>query len=75
MRKMLVIAALAVATVSSTMIATTDQANAQFRRWGPAVFGAAVVTGAIIASQRECGWVRQFDRRGNYMGRVWACNY
>jgi hypothetical protein len=73
---MLVIAALAVATVSSTMIASTDQANAQFRRWGPAAFvGAAVVTGAIIASQRECGWVRQFDRRGNYMGRVWACNY
>ena len=24
---------------------------------------------------RRCGWVRQFDAYGNYMGRVRTCNF
>jgi hypothetical protein len=41
-----------------------------------------VVGSAIAASNdgyyygyRQCGWVRQFDAYGNYMGRVRTCNY
>jgi hypothetical protein len=42
-----------------------------------------VVGSAIAASNdgyyyngyRHCGWVRQFDAYGNYMGRVRTCNY
>ena len=35
MRKTLAIAALAVVTITSSLIATTGNADAQFRRWGP----------------------------------------
>jgi hypothetical protein len=43
---------------------------------------AAIVGSAIAASNdgyhydgyRRCGWVRQFDAYGNYMGRVRTCN-
>ena len=79
MRKTLAIAAIAVVTITSSLIATTGNADAQFRRWGPAIglgIAAGVVTGAVIANSapyERCGWVRQFDRYGNYMGRTWAC--
>lgn len=78
MRKTLAIAAIAVVTITSSLIATTGNADAQFRRWGPAIgiLGAAAVTGAIIANSapyERCGWVRSFDRHGNYMGRTWMC--
>jgi hypothetical protein len=63
------------------MIATTDQANAQFRRWAPVIGlgAAAVITGAAIANSGyyapvQCGWVAQYDRWGNYIGRVKICN-
>ena len=82
MRKMLAVAALAVVTITSSMIATTGQADAHFRRWGPAIglgIAAGVVAGAVIANSgpayERCGWVRQYDRFGNYMGRTWVCNY
>lgn len=82
MRKMLAVAALAVVTITSSMIATTGQADAHFRRWGPAIglgIAAGVVTGAIIANSgpvyERCGWLRRYDRFGNYMGRTWVCNY
>jgi hypothetical protein len=55
------------------------------------LLGAAVVGSAIAASEGyygpgytygygggygyRCGWVRQFDAYGNYMGRVRTCNY
>ena len=49
---------------------------------GAGIVGAAVVGSAIAASDgyyydgyRRCGWVRQFDAYGNYMGRVRTCNY
>lgn len=82
MRKTLAIAALVGVTITSSLIATTGQADAQFRRWGPA-FGAAVgvgiVTGAIIANSgpryERCGWLYQRDDWGNVIGRTWVCNY
>jgi hypothetical protein len=81
MRKTLAIAAVAIVTVASSLIATTGQADAQFRRWGPALgvaAGVGIVTGAIIANSgphyERCGWVHQRDQYGNYMGRFWVCN-
>jgi hypothetical protein len=79
MRKFFAVAALAGATIVSSMLVTTNEANAQFRRWGPWVgagIAAGVVTGAIIANSeyRRCGWIRTFDRFGNYMGRQYVCN-
>jgi hypothetical protein len=80
MRKTLAIAALAGITVFSSLIATTSQADAQFRRWGPAV-GLGLFAGAVIANSgpvvvhERCGWLRHYDRFGNYMGRAWVCNY
>jgi len=79
MRKTLAIAALAVVTVTSSMLATTSQADAH-RRWGPAIgFGlvGGLMAGAMIADAapyQRCGWLRTYDRWGNYRGRVWACN-
>ncbi|MCC6889297.1 MAG: hypothetical protein IT536_12250 [Hyphomicrobiales bacterium] len=84
MRKMLAVAALAGLTIATSLIATTGQADAQFRRWGPALgigIAAGVVTGAIIANSGpvyvdgRCGWLRQYDRFGNYLGRTWVCQY
>jgi hypothetical protein len=80
------IAALALATLAVTgSIASTTQAEAKGLGWGigAGLLGAAVVGSAIAASNdgyyydgyRRCGWVRQFDAYGNYMGRVRTCNY
>jgi len=81
------IAALALATlaVAGTIASTTPQAEARGRGWGigAGLLGAAVVGSAIAASNdayyyggyRRCGWVRQFDALGNYIGRVRTCNY
>jgi hypothetical protein len=79
MRKILAVTALAAVTITSSLIASTGQADAQFRRWGPLAFGGAFIAGAVIANSGpyhygpRCGWVRTFDRYGNYMGRVWTC--
>ena len=80
MRKPLAIAAIAIVTITSGLIATTNNADAHFRRWGPAAaIAGAFVAGAVIANSGpyhygpRCGWVRQVDRYGNYMGRVWTC--
>jgi hypothetical protein len=79
------IAALALAALAVTggIASTTTQAEASPKWVGPAIFGAAVVGTAIAASSngyyydgyRRCGWVRQFDVYGNYMGRVRTCNF
>ena len=81
------IAALALATlaVAGTIASTTTQAEARGRGWGlgAGLLGAAVVGSAIAAGNdgyyyggyRRCGWVRQFDAYGRYMGRVRTCNY
>jgi hypothetical protein len=78
-------AALALATLAVTgSIASTTQAQAKPLGWGvgAGLVGAAIVGTAIAASgngyydgYRRCGWVRQFDAYGNYMGRVRTCGY
>jgi nitric oxide reductase large subunit len=81
-------AALALATLAvSGTIASTTSAQAKPIGYGWAVgaglVGAAVVGSAIAASNggyyydgyRRCGWVRQFDVYGNYIGRVRTCGY
>ena len=80
--------ALAALAVTGSIASTTQQAEAKGLGLGlgiaGAVVGAAVVGSAIAASEtgyyyndgyRRCGWVRQFDAYGNYVGRVRTCNY
>ena len=79
------IAALALATLAVTggIASTTTEAQAGPKWIGPAIFGAAVVGTAIAASNhgyyydgyRRCGWVRQFDVHGHYIGRMRVCNF
>ena len=82
------IAALALATlaVTGSIASTTTPAEARGfgLGWGigAGLIGAAVVGSAIAANDgyyyggyRRCGWVRQFDAYGNFMGRVRTCNY
>jgi hypothetical protein len=81
MRRILTVAALATATFSASLAASTDQASAQ-RRWGTA-FGIGLAAGVIAGStfagsvpvlvEPKCGWVDQYDRDGNYLGRVRVC--
>jgi hypothetical protein len=80
--------ALAALAVTGSIASTTTQAEARpfGLGWGigAGLVGAAVVGSAIAASNdgyyyysgyRRCGWVRQFDAYGNYIGRVRTCNY
>ena len=83
------IAALALATLVAAggIASTTSQAEAKpyGLGWGigAGLVGAAVVGSAIAASNggyyydgyRRCGWVRQFDAYGNYLGRIRTCNF
>src|SRR6185312_2706164 len=80
-------AAIALATLAVTgAIASTSQAQAKplgLGYVGAGLVGAAIVGTAIAASgpgyyydgYRRCGWVRQFDAFGNYIGRVRTCGY
>ena len=82
------IAAFALAALAATgsLASTTTQAEAKpfFHHGfglGAALFTAAVVGTAIAAGNdgyyggyRDCGYVRQFDAYGNYIGRVRTCN-
>jgi hypothetical protein len=79
--------ALAALAVTGSMVSTTTSAQAKGLGWGWGVgaglVGAAIVGSAIAASNdgpyyagyRRCGWVRQFDAYGNYIGRVNTCGY
>jgi hypothetical protein len=81
------IAAVALITLAATgsMASTTTKAEAHGLGWGigAGLVGAAIVGSAIAASNdgyyqggyRRCGWVRQFDAYGNFIGRVRTCNY
>ncbi len=48
---------------------------------GAGLVGAAIVGSAVAATTpypyytgyRRCGWVRQFDQFGNYIGRINTC--
>ena len=79
--------ALAALAVTGSIASTTSEAQAKpphhFHHWGSGVgaglVGAAVIGSAVAASNsryyghRRCGWVRQFDAYGNYIGRVRTC--
>ncbi|KJC47782.1 hypothetical protein UP09_09270 [Bradyrhizobium sp. LTSP885] len=80
--------ALTALAVTGTIASTTSQADAKpfGLGWGigAGIVGAAVVGSAIAAQNsyndgyyndgyRRCGWVRQFDAYGNYIGRVRSC--
>jgi hypothetical protein len=79
--------ALAALAVTGSITASTTQARAGGGGGGPGpgwavgagLVGAAIVGTAIAASNpypyayRRCGWVRQFDAYGNYMGRINTC--
>ena len=81
--------ALAALAAAGTVASSTGQAQAKGPGPGPGfgiaagIIGPAVVGSAIAASQadpyddgyRRCGWVRQYDAYGNYIGRVRTCNY
>jgi hypothetical protein len=83
------IAALALATLAAAgSIASSTPAQAGGGGGGPGVtwgigaglLGAAVVGTAIAANNdtnrvRRCGWVREFDQYGNYLGRYRTCNF
>ncbi len=82
------IAALAVAAVAFTggIAATTQEAHAgKFHHHHGVGIGVGLAAGALFAAAasnayandyygyRRCGWVRQFDAYGNYIGRVRSC--
>jgi hypothetical protein len=80
------LAALALVTLAVTGSVASAQAK-PFNNWGyvgAGLVGAAIIGSAVAASAnngyyydgyRRCGWVRQFDAYGNYMGRVRTCGY
>ncbi len=83
------IATLAVAAVALTggIAATTREAHAgKLHHHHGVGIGVGLAAGALIAAAaasnayaydgygyRRCGWVRQFDAYGNYIGRVRSC--
>jgi hypothetical protein len=85
------IAAFALAATVATGAIATSSTHAEAKGpgigfgIGAGLLGAAVVGSAIAASgpgyyygdygYRRCGWVRQFDAYGNYIGRVRTCGY
>jgi hypothetical protein len=76
--------ALVALTASGMIATTTQQADAKGLGLGlgiaAGVIGAAAVGSAIAADgyyydgYRRCGWVRQYDTFGNYVGRVRVCD-
>ena len=80
------IAAIALAALVTTggVAATTSQAQAGYKGAGIGLgIAAGVLAGAAIASNgygygygyRRCGWVRQYDAYGYYIGRVNTCAF
>jgi hypothetical protein len=76
------IAALAVAALAATgsIASTTTSAEAHgfHHGWGigAGLVGAAIVGSAIAATTYPtygCGWVRQYDAFGRYIGKVNTC--
>ena len=77
------LAALAVAALAATggVASTTTSAEAHgiHPGWGLGLVGAAVVGSAIAATTPypaygyRCGWVRQYDAFGRYIGNVNTC--
>jgi hypothetical protein len=79
-------AALAVATLAGSVVATTGQAQARNGvGLGLGIVAGAVVAGAIannayagptyVREYRHCRWVRNYDAYGYYVGKTKVCNY
>jgi hypothetical protein len=76
--------ALVALTATGMVAGSTQHADAKGLGLGlgiaAGVIGAAAVGSAIAADgyyydgYRRCGWVRQYDAFGNYLGRVRVCN-
>jgi hypothetical protein len=76
--------ALVALTATGVIAGSTQHADAKGLGLGlgiaAGVIGAAAVGSAIAADgyyydgYRRCGWVRQYDAFGNYLGRVRVCN-
>jgi hypothetical protein len=77
MKTRIAAALVAALTLSATMVAGSSQAQA--RHWGWGGFGLGLALGSAAAAtyvyNSPCHWVRQFDRFGNYVGRVRVCDY
>jgi hypothetical protein len=80
----------AVTLVALTAVGTIASSTQSAQAKGPGVgfgiaaglAGAAIVGTAVAANNgyygygfRHCGWTRQYDIYGNYVGRVRTCNY
>jgi hypothetical protein len=79
--------AVAAALIAAVSLASTTPAEAHGfhggRGFGAGLVGAAIVGSAIAATTTpdpyyyggygHCGWVRQFDAYGNYIGTVRNC--
>jgi hypothetical protein len=64
--------------LGATVVAGSSQAQAHHFHggWGWGGVGLGLAIGAAAASTYvDCQYVRQFDRRGNYIGTVKVCNY
>jgi hypothetical protein len=80
------IAAVALVAITATGMVAGSTQHADARGLGlglgiaAGVIGAAAVGSAIAADSydydgyRRCGWVRQYDTFGNYVGRVRVCD-
>ncbi len=69
---------LAALTIGTVAVSTTSQAEAHHYGWGLGGFGLGLALGAAAASNYyapSCYWQPQYDRFGNYLGRVKVCNY
>jgi hypothetical protein len=80
MKTKIAAALVAAVTLGATVVAGTSQAQAHHSHgWGWGGVGLGLALGAAAAStyvyDAPCRWVRQFDRFGNYVGRVKVCNY
>jgi hypothetical protein len=81
MKTKIAAALVAAVTLGATVVAGSSQAQAHHFHggWGWGGVGLGLALGAAAAStyvyDSDCRWVRQFDRFGNYVGRVKVCNY
>jgi hypothetical protein len=73
-------ALVAALTIGTVAVSGTSQAQAHHWHggWGWGGVGLGLALGAAAASTYyapSCYWTPQYDRFGNYLGRVKVCNY
>ena len=81
MKTRIAAALVAALTLGATVVAGSSQAQAHHWHggWGWGGVGLGLALGSAAAAtyvyNGPCRWVRQFDRFGNYVGRVRICDY